>query len=612
MTKNWKIWLTVFLAVMIPLETLAVLLAQQGLAVLAGLVTWLGRLFLLYWLVGGLIAGREHPWVRRATGAILGSAAAVLAGLFFLAIGSDAGVWAVSGVYGMALMFVVGLALLRLLLSPAWPALGVARTLVDEAIRMKVPLVFIVALALLIPTLPFVLDPAERLSYRLQSFLSWSLMAVSFLLGLMTIFLAVGSISNELRDKQIYLTLTKPVARLQYLAGKWLGVVLLNLLLVSIAGMGIYTFTKVLTRTQARNITDAAAVEEQVLVARESSKPVTEDPQGAQRMFFERLEQLRRDNPVRYGAPGSPMTTLSESDSNEIMQAVLANWYSLPPQGTRVYVFRGLLRAKEVAQTVQLRLEPKAGSSSEDGFVYLRLRVNDRPYFNPVSGMQGVPPLAEGQYHVLHIHTQMIDDTGTLQIAVTNVPGPNGAMPPSISFNAKDGFELLYKVGGFEANLFRGLLLVWLRLIFLAMVGVFASTFLGFPVACLFSLLVYAAAAGSAYLTESFTYYSVFPQADQGVVRQVLAIPGVFIGQIAQGDFYEAFKVVIQSVGRSFMLLIPAFGDYNPTPLLADGRLVSWRVVGEGFWRVGLVWSGLIGLLGWAIFHRKEIARVTV
>ena len=47
----------------------------------------------------------------------------------------------------------------------------------------------------------------------------------------------------EIATRQIHMTLTKPLGRVQYLLGKWLGIVLLNAVLLVVAGIATYGFT---------------------------------------------------------------------------------------------------------------------------------------------------------------------------------------------------------------------------------------------------------------------------------------------------------------------------------------------------------------------------------
>src|SRR5690606_23738088 len=99
---------------------------------------------------------------------------------------------------------------------------------------------------------------------------------------------------------------------------------------------------------------------------------------------------------------------------------------------------------------------------------------------------------------------------------------PEGSRPATIAFVPGDGLQMLYRVGSFEANLARGMTMLWLRLGFLAMLGLAASTFLSFPVACLLCLLVYFTSAGSAYLAESLEVYAGSVSADSSILDMLL------------------------------------------------------------------------------------------
>src|SRR5690606_16375864 len=119
--------------------------------------------------------------------------------------------------------------------------------------------------------------------------------------------------------------------------------------------------------------------------------------------------------------------------------------------------------------------------------------------------------------------------------------------PVSVRFNAADGLQVLYRVGSFEANLARSLVLLWVRLGFLAMLGLTAGTFLGFPVACVLSLMVYTAAALSGYLHESLTQYVALGVSnDMTAFDQLVSVPAQFFGQLAEGHVWEAAKILIR------------------------------------------------------------------
>ena len=583
-------------------EGFRALLVGQGFPRAGVGVAWGFWFFTAIWIGRGLIRWKDHPWVARASVVIV---ATVLAGggvLVCRSLGAGSAVLAVLGVYSMAIGFYLGLELIRLLLSGGHPVLGVARTLIDEAIRMKVPLVFLVALMLFVPVMPFAMDAGDLLRYRLQTFLTWSMICVSLLLSLMTVFLAVGTMTREMEHRHIYLTLTKPVGRLHYLLGKFVGIVMLNLLLVAICGGTIYVFTQMLANQPARDEADRQAVEQQVLVARDVRKPSPPADTDLQVMFDQRLANLRFQDPDVYGSPTDPASQLSPMLRQQIQRQILSSWYNLAPRSTSTFVFSQLSSAKAYSEDLQLRIKPKAGRSPENDQVYLNLRINDRPF--------PVPPLKDDAYHVINVPTQLIeDDQLTVQFAN---PPINGQDQPTLTFNASDGIEVLYRVGSFEANLVRSLLILWLRLAFLAMLGLAASSFLGFPVACLGTLMVYFAAAGSGYLAESISQYAAFPKATLPMWDRIVGVPVLIFDKLSTGDIWAAVKIIIRLIGSAFTAMVPAFGTYNPTPNLTDGRLVSWHLVLSALLWIGGVSTSALGVVAHLIFRKRELARVIV
>ncbi len=95
------------------------------------------------------------------------------------------------------------------------------------------------------------------------------------------------------------------------------------------------------------------------------------------------------------------------------------------------------------------------------------------------------------------------------------MPVPTWASPPS-TFAPGEGLEIFYRVGGFGSNLTKALGVLWVRLGFLAALGLAAATFLSFPVACLFCFLMFFAAVGSEYLSESLSSYASIPRDEVG------------------------------------------------------------------------------------------------
>lgn len=612
MELRWTTWLIVWIVIAAASAGLAGLLWMQEASELARAVWFTGNVLWAGWLFFGLWRWRDMLWVARVAWFVILTVAVAMV----LQVALDAG-WrsfatGLGGAYLMAVGFVVGLMLIRLALSPGWAVTGVARTLIDEAVRMKVAVVFIVALVLLVPMLPVMMDGEQMLKYRLQTFLMWSTMATAVLLALMTVFLSVATITNEVSKRQIFLTLTKPVGRGQYLLGKWLGVALLNLLLVSVCGGGIYVFTMMLSQQPANDPADARAVQQEVLTARHAMSPTPADPGALRREFERQLERSRQHAPHQYGQPGAPLEATPQAQRDALERRVMRQWRTLDSRERTTYVFSGLERARDLGPSVQFRLKPDAQRLEDEqrGFVYLFMVVNDRPY------QQTPLHLAANTAHVLQIPTEVIED-GRLAITLYNVTLPDGRGRErgqgSVYFNPDDGLQLLYTVGSFETNLVRAMVLVWLHLCFLAALGLAAGSFLSFPSACLLSLTIYIAGAMTGYIRTSLDEYGFLPGgAEMTPIQKVFFVPQAIYGHAVHGQFNEAAKLVVRMCGEAAMALVPSLSWFDPTAHLADGLVITNDMVGQGVLWMGLIWGGVVALLGWVIFRRRELAQVTV
>ncbi len=611
---RWIQWLLVLVALHALGLAISALLWFQEARGAAQAVAAVAGVLITAWLFYGL-----WSWRRIGTVRIIGAALSVTylvaaLALYLLWVGKVPSAIAMTGIWAMGTAFLLGLAFIRFILSPGWPVLGIARTLVDEAIRMKIALIFIVGVALLIPVLPLLLDPNELLNYRLKTFLSWAVSGTSLLLSLMTIFLACATITQEIYNRQIYLTMSKPVGRGSYLLGKWLGIALLNLLLVLVAGGGIYTFARFMQAQPARDMPDRQAVDQQVLVARLQSRPTPGPQMNMAAMLEDHIAQLRRAFPETYGTDEAPKV-LAPRDRDAARNAVIAKWHTLPPRGSQVYVFTGLSPAKAQGPWVQLRFKPKASRAPSDQMVDLGVFINDRPYA-PVR-------VADNTFHVLDLPTQLIDDQGQITLRVANLmaqppPESEGLLmtdgetaATSITFPPGDGLEILFRVGSFEGNLVRALAIVWLQLGFLAALGLMAGTFLGFAVACVLSLLVYIVGISSGFLVESLKFYTASAPAELSTWGKLLWVPTEVIAKLGDGAVWDAMKIIIKLFGSLVVWALPSLSEFSPSAMVADGRLVPAQMVFDATWQMGLLWTGLVGVIAWLIFRRREVAAVT-
>ena len=141
---------------------------------------------------------------------------------------------------------------------------------------------------------------------------------------------------------------------------------------------------------------------------------------------------------------------------------------------------------------------------------------------------------------------------------------------------------MLYKADTFTGNFLRVVLLILFRLIFLACLGILASTFLSFPVAILLCLVLFSTACVSGFVIESFSFLS----------ENISVI------------YSYTIKLVIQ--------LLPKFDKFNPTKFLVPARLLSWSLLARCAGVMVCIKAFLLLIFALIIFSYREIAKIIV
>jgi len=490
-----------------------------------------------------------------------------------------------------------------LALGGGGPTMAIARNVLAEAVRMKISLVFIVLLVFLLAGMPMLLDPDSLLRYRVQSFMQYSISGSFWVLALLTLFFSVGTVAFEQRDRIIWQTMSKPVKPWSYLLGKWLGVVTLNLVLLSVTSTGVFLFTEHLRNQPAvgesepyinadgssRMTPDRETLENQVLVARRAVPPVYPEitPEDVAPIVQSRIEALIGREPEYRNKPQQLRQIAQEFETAELTSA-FQRLRSIPSGGIKQFEFDGLLPARQRAQRELARGVPPSQVSP----IVIRFKVHslaDNPsslyrleFFFADRSIVNETPLDVAQ--TIDVSPFLISDDGRLVFNVVNGDTSRSLPNPfSVRFGKKD-FEALYTEGGYQANFARVIMLQWSKLAFLAAVGVTASTFLSFPIASMAALLVLIASETGGFLAESLAF---FP--------------------ISQDGHIVPLNLVIQIIAAPIARVFQPYAALQPTQNLVDGRVIPWSgmLVASG---VITLFSGVLLTLGWAIFRKRELA----
>jgi hypothetical protein len=502
----------------------------------------------------------------------------------------------------LAIGFTIGLSALRMLLSASHPIVAVARAIVEESVGSRLSILLLTLVLVSLPVLPLVLDPTERLAYRTQFFLDWSLAGVSTLLSVLTIALCCSSICGDIDRRHIHMTLSKPVRRWGYLFGKWLGVILLDAMLVALAGTGVFIFAMAISASPAVDDADRRAVNEQVLTARIAARPVHPRREEFEKSVAVAIDAIRKDDPA-----------LFDKDPDRARKRILSQyvhaWHMVTADVVSSYVFEHLDRDRIGAPVIQLRLEPFSNNSAtSESEVRFALWLNERPY--PVrDGIHEDYELPANRIHTIELPTSAIAENGTLRLTIANrnrvMPGDD--VPTVISFNPGEGLEVLYRAGTFATNFIRGILIMWAKLAMLAAISVAAASWLGLPVAMLTALMVFATAVGSAFVADAIDIYTGIDLAEPTLSSMLQLRGGLLLERIFKLEWWEAAKTMGAYLADLFLLLVPSFGDYDSVTQLATGRLIPLRELATALVELGLFYPAVSLAIGWLLLENRDL-----
>ena len=454
---------------------------------------------------------------------------------------------------------------------------AIARNTLSQAIRMKVAAVVIVLLAVLLPLMGVVMKGDGTLLGKLQTFVSYGLGLVSLLLCILTIAISTFTLSNDLKRKHLYLVATKPVRRYEIVAGKLLGVLILDVFLLAMFGAIIYGLTLLIPRIADADELQRERARVEFFTARSGLK-IAQDETGlrtrAEKRFVELKEsgQLPRDM--------TEPQALSELMAQEKMIAK-----SCPPAQIKRWDFEGVRvqDADDPNAVIFIRYKFESTTVLTDDMIYGLWRIGDlrqedaglERMVTPVYYVERDETVRA--YHEFAVPARAVADDGFLGVAFFNSPQLNTTTV------ILEDVEVLFHSGTFTTNYIRSLAMIYVRLAFLAALGVSLTTWLSFPVAILVCAAAFLLGTMSGFVIESFS----------GL--------GAVLG------------LVYNFTLRPLIWMIPQFdGLYSPSMYIINGRLIEWSFLATMITVTLLVKAMAVLLIGMWVFSRREIAKAVV
>ena len=439
---------------------------------------------------------------------------------------------------------------------------------------------FIVLAGLLLAAvvgLPLVIKDDGTARGFTQILLTYTLSAITALLGFSTLWLACGTLARDIEECQIQVLATKPVARWQIWLGKWLGILSLNAVLLALSGACVFGLLQ--WRATKLPPNEQKNLREQILVARGSAKPQNVAAKIDAAAESKLREQLKA-KPELAKSPDLPEV------KRQIVEQIKAEYQLVPPDYIRVWqIDLGPEKESLLGKPLQLRIKFNA-SASQPGMsgTLTGLWLVGDPQKRPAEIEQ--TSLSPDTFHEFPIPADLLDDKGMLTIAFRNV-NANAVM----LFPIEDGIEVLYPQGGFAMNFARGLGIIFCWMALLAALGLAAASFLSFPVAAFFSLSMLVVVLSS------------------GTLAEAVGTGSVAAGNEETGESgHSGADIVLIPAFKAMLAVVNLVKDFSPVDSLSTGRAITWGELGLAFAQIVLLPGGIISLIGIALFNRRELA----
>jgi hypothetical protein len=454
--------------------------------------------------------------------------------------------------------------------------LAIAGLTWKAALRFKLFLVIAVLLVLAVVGLPLIIRTDGSAEGFTQIILTYTLSAITALLGFSTLWLSCGTLARDIEEGQIQVLATKPVARWQIWLGKWLGIVSLNAALLAISGGCVFGLLQ--WRASRQPAAVQRVLHEQIMVSRGSAKEPS-SVAAIDAATDQVLQQKLKSTPVE-------QVNLPEV-RRQIREMVSANWQLVPPGYTRTWhINLGAAKNYLHGRPLQLRVKFNTADRSPSGTFDALWMVGNPPKTKYWRTEEDSPmSLAPDTFHEFSIPADLYDQDGILTITFMN---PN---PTALLFPLNEGMEVLYPESSFGLNFIRGLGIIFCWMALLSALGLAAASLLSFPVAAFFSLAMMLVVLSSGMLAESVDNGTVAAGNEETGQRGHTVVDGVLI---------PAF--------RGVLAVVNVVKDFSPIDALSTGRSITWSELGLAFVQIVGVMGGAFAVVGIIFFSRRELA----
>lgn len=449
--------------------------------------------------------------------------------------------------------------------------LAIAGITIRNAIRSRVVLVLGMALLVVTVVIPLTVKSDGTLHGELQIILRYSLGAASMLLALATVWAGCAAISLEIEHRRIHMVAVKPVPRSHIWLGSWLGLIVLNTVLLLFVGAINYGFIRWRLAREATSKSQREAVRQRLLTARRALQAPPPDVEVEVEQAFRQMKAEGRM------APNFPEEQYRKALRDQYRQRAR----SAAPGEKLVWIFPEFEWPRQNAPALLRYRFAISELSFED--------VRGQWSIRRESGSQGYEMSGEAapqRNHSIEIPLEILRGDGSVIVEFLNAHN----RPITVFFDPDHGVTLLVPASGFASNYARALLMILFHLMFLAALGTAMGTLFSMPVA--------------SFVTWSLVFLLAVAGFMENLSVQFVPLGDPHSRSAIQNAVNAAFRVFFTALQK----ILGPLRQADPLDMLAEGLWLSSDGVLRIFMTKIALYSGVLALFSFWVFNRRELA----
>ncbi len=207
--------------------------------------------------------------------------------------------------------------------------------------------------------------------------------------------------------------------------------------------------------------------------------------------------------------------------------------------------------------------------------------------------------------------------TNKVSLPAKLLAGSNGALrieirclsPTQYLGMAESDLFLLPRSGSFGVNYMKGLFGIWLQAMVLTAIGVFAGTFLSWPVALLTTIFFFVAGQLAFSFLVDFTRQAIMGGGPFESLIRLLTHDNQMseLAPTASVVLAKTLDSLVMPLMSMLIYIVPNFNALDVSNLVADGFAVTWRMLGINT-LLALAYALPFSIAGYFILKKREVA----